>query len=74
MPGDYTLFWETWDEDWRLAELVLTEGEFAEVSSGDFRILTPEDTKLRGGSGGGLPWGVRSRLPPARATPCRWGC
>ena len=51
VPGDYTLFLETWDEDWRLAELVLTEGEFAEVSTGDFRALTPEETKLRGGSG-----------------------
>ena len=51
VPGDYTLFWETWDADWHLAELGLTEGEFANVSSGDFRVLTPEDTKLRGGSG-----------------------
>ena len=51
VPGDYTLFLETWDEDWRLAELVLAEGEFAKVSTGDFRVLTPEDTKLRGGSG-----------------------
>jgi len=51
VPGDYTLFLETWDADWRLAELVLTEGEFAKVSTGDFRALTPEETKLRGGSG-----------------------
>ena len=39
--GDYTLFLETWDEDWRLAELVLAEGEFAKVSTGDFRALDP---------------------------------
>ena len=51
VPGDYTLFLETWDADWRLAKLVLAEGEFANVSSGDFRVLTPEDTKRRGGSG-----------------------
>ena len=51
VPGDYTLFLETWDADWRLAELALAEGEFANVSSGDFRVLTPEDTKRRGGSG-----------------------
>ena len=51
VPGAYTLFLETWDSGWRLAELVLAEGEFATVSSGDFRVLTPEDTKLRGGSG-----------------------
>ena len=51
VPGDYTLFLETWDADWRSAELVLAEGEFANVSSGDFRVLTPEDTKRRGGSG-----------------------
>ena len=50
-PGAYTLFWQTWDADWRLAELVLSEGEFAEVSTGDFRVLTPEDTRLRGRSG-----------------------
>ena len=41
---------ETWDADWRLAELVLAEGDFAEVDTGDFRALTPEETKLRGGS------------------------
>ena len=51
VPGAYTLFLETWDSGWRLAELALAEGEFATVSSGDFRVLTPEDTKLRGGSG-----------------------
>ena len=51
VPGDYTLFLETWDADWRLAELVLSEGEFANVSTDDFRVLTPEDTRLRGGSG-----------------------
>ena len=51
VPGDYTLFLETWDADWRLAELVLAEGDFAKVSTGDFRALTPEETKLRGGSG-----------------------
>ncbi len=51
MPGAYTLFLETWDADWHLAELVLAEGGFTNVSTGDFRVLTPEDTKLRGGSG-----------------------
>ena len=51
MPGAYTLFLETWDADWHLAELVLTEGGFTNVSTGDFRVLTPEDTRLRGGSG-----------------------
>ena len=51
VPGNYALFLETWDADWYLAELALTEGEFANVSTGDFRVLTPEDTKLRGGSG-----------------------
>ena len=51
VPGSYTLFLETWDADWRLAELALAEGEFTNVRSGDFRVLTPEDTKLRGGSG-----------------------
>ena len=50
VPGDYTLFWEPWDADWRLAELVLAEGEFAKVSTGDFRTLTPEDARLRGRS------------------------
>ena len=50
VPGAYTLFLETWDADWRLAELVLAEGDFAEVRTNDFRTLTPEETKLRGGS------------------------
>ncbi len=50
VPGDYTLFLETWDANWRLAELVLAAGQFVAVDSGDFRALTPEETKLRGGS------------------------
>ena len=50
-PGTYSLFLETWDADWRLAELALAEGEFASVSTGDFRALAPEETKLRGRSG-----------------------
>ncbi|MCE2449852.1 MAG: caspase family protein [Candidatus Latescibacteria bacterium] len=51
VPGSYTLFLETWDAEWHLAELVLAEGDFVEVYTGDFRALTPEETKLRGGSG-----------------------
>ena len=51
VPGAYTLFLETWDADWHLAELVLAEGDFAKVRTDDFRVLTPEETKLRGGSG-----------------------
>ena len=50
VPGAYTLFLETWDAGWHWAELALTKDEFAKVRVGDFRVLTPEDAQLRGGS------------------------
>lgn len=50
VPGAYTLFLQTWDAGWHWAELVLTKDEFAEVRVGDFRVLPPEDARLRGGS------------------------
>lgn len=57
VPGAYTLFLQTWDAGWHWAELVLTEDEFAEVRVGDFRVLSPEDARLRGGSRRRLTWG-----------------
>lgn len=50
VPGAYTLFLQTWDAGWQVAELDLTKDEFAEVRGGDFRVLSPEDARLRGGS------------------------
>ena len=50
VPGAYTLFLETWDAGWHWAELALAKDEFAKVRVGDFRVLTPEDAQLRGGS------------------------
>lgn len=50
VPGAYTLFLEMGDAGWQVAELALTKGEFAEVRGGDFRVLSPEDARLRGGS------------------------
>ena len=50
VPGAYTLFLQTWDAGWHWAELVLTKDEFAAVRVGDFRVLSPEDARLRGGS------------------------
>ena len=50
VPGAYTLFLELGDAGWQVAELDLAEAEFAEVRGGDFRVLPPEDARLRGGS------------------------
>ena len=50
VPGAYTLFLELGDAGWHVAELDLAEAEFAEVRAGDFRVLPPEDARLRGGS------------------------
>lgn len=50
VPGAYTLFLQTWDAGWQVAELDLAKDEFAEVRGGDFRVLSPEDARLRGGS------------------------
>lgn len=50
VPGAYTLFLAMGDADWQVAELDLPKGEFAEVRGGDFRVLPPEDARLRGGS------------------------
>ena len=50
VPGAYTLFLQTWDAGWHWAELVLAKDEFASVRVGDFRVLSPEDARLRGGS------------------------
>ena len=50
VPGAYTLFLEMGDAGWQVAELDLAGAEFAEVRGGDFRVLPPEDARLRGGS------------------------
>lgn len=50
VPGAYTLFLEMGAAGWQVAELDLAEAEFAEVRGGDFRVLPPEDVRLRGGS------------------------
>lgn len=59
VPGAYTLFLQTWDAGWQVAELDLTKDEFAEVRGGDFRVLSPEDARLRGGSRRWITWGRR---------------
>lgn len=59
VPGAYTLFLQTWDAGWRVAELDLAKDEFAEVRGGDFRVLSPEDARLRGGSRRWITWGRR---------------
>ena len=57
-PGSYALYLQEDGEDWRLAELVLAEGDFVEVTAGRFRALAPEQTGLRGGSKRGLALGM----------------
>lgn len=57
VPGAYTLFLQTWDAGWHWADLILTKDEFAEVQVGDFRVLSPEDARLRGGSRRRFSWG-----------------
>ena len=57
-PGSYALYLQEDGEDWRLAELVLADGDFVEVTAGRFRALAPEQTGLRGGSKRGLAVGM----------------
>ena len=68
VPGAYTLFLQTWDAGWQVAELDLTKDEFAEVRGGDFRVLSPEDARLRGGSRRRITLGRRIEVAGERYT------
>ena len=61
-PGAYSLYLQGDDASWRLAELELAAQEFAQVTAGHFRDLTPEQTRLHGGPGRGISLGLTEDL------------
>ena len=61
-PGAYSLYLQGDDASWRLAELELAMGEFAEVKAVDFRPLTPEQTRLHGGPARRISLGLNEDL------------